>query len=118
MGGRDPTALRSCRICGCTDDRACVTNGTPCHWAQPGLCSACVPVARLQDAIRIANLLIPVNSAKTEWLGLPGVTEAIGTPRSLPRLTGGHAKNCAYHLDQYPQECTCGRSERRDEHGS
>lgn len=31
-----------CRCCGCTDDRACVTNGIACHWVEPDLCSACV----------------------------------------------------------------------------
>jgi hypothetical protein len=32
-----------CRVCGCTDDNACVTNGTPCSWvdAEHTLCSAC-----------------------------------------------------------------------------
>lgn len=27
-----------CRECGCTEDRACPGG---CHWAEPGLCSAC-----------------------------------------------------------------------------
>lgn len=30
---------RSCRICGCTDDRACQPFG--CYWVEPDLCSAC-----------------------------------------------------------------------------
>jgi hypothetical protein len=35
--------LRKCRVCGCTDNRACVDeNGVPCHWIEPDLCSACV----------------------------------------------------------------------------
>ena len=40
-------ALR-CGVCGCTDDRACVTEAGACHWALepaedfPGLCSACL----------------------------------------------------------------------------
>lgn len=36
---------RACRVCGCTDDHACVTAGTPCHWLSAGddLCSACAP---------------------------------------------------------------------------
>lgn len=33
--------IRSCRICGCRDERACVTNGVPCHWVGPDLCSSC-----------------------------------------------------------------------------
>lgn len=35
---------RKCVECGCTDDRACVTDGQPCSWARKGrrpLCSAC-----------------------------------------------------------------------------
>jgi hypothetical protein len=32
---------RTCRVCGCTDDRACVTDDGPCHWVAPDLCSAC-----------------------------------------------------------------------------
>lgn len=33
-----------CRICGCTDDdcSGCIERtGTPCHWVEPDLCSAC-----------------------------------------------------------------------------
>lgn len=29
---------RSCRVCGCTDDRACQP---PCSWVEPDLCSSC-----------------------------------------------------------------------------
>jgi hypothetical protein len=29
-----------CRVCGCTNDRACAGG---CHWAEPDLCSACEP---------------------------------------------------------------------------
>lgn len=32
----------ACRICGCTDDEACVDlDGQPCTWVDDGLCSAC-----------------------------------------------------------------------------
>lgn len=33
----------ACIDCGCTDSRACVTNGKPCAWVskKPPLCSAC-----------------------------------------------------------------------------
>lgn len=40
-----PSQLRGggiCRICGCTDDNACVVDGIACHWIEPDLCSACV----------------------------------------------------------------------------
>ncbi len=30
-----------CVECHCIDERACVTDGVPCHWAAPDLCSAC-----------------------------------------------------------------------------
>ena len=39
---RDDMDIRDverCRICGCTDDRACPGG---CSWAAPGLCSSCV----------------------------------------------------------------------------
>ncbi|MER8616022.1 hypothetical protein NKG99_04075 [Mesorhizobium sp. M1409] len=31
----------ACRECGCTQNNACVTNGVPCHWVEPDLCSVC-----------------------------------------------------------------------------
>ena len=34
---------RACRICGCTEDHACLTPDGPCYWIIDGnLCSACV----------------------------------------------------------------------------
>lgn len=33
--------LRACSVCGCTEDRACVTDGQVCGWAGPLLCTAC-----------------------------------------------------------------------------
>jgi hypothetical protein len=39
-------AKRSCRVCGCTEEdcSGCVERtGQPCWWAEPDLCSACVP---------------------------------------------------------------------------
>lgn len=41
-------AERSCRECGCTDDRACIFEGRPgvgtavCSWVEDDLCSACI----------------------------------------------------------------------------
>ena len=34
---------RTCKICGCTEDRACITSEGPCHWTAEDLCSACNP---------------------------------------------------------------------------
>ncbi len=34
--------IRKCRVCGCTDERACVIDdGIPCHWVADDLCSVC-----------------------------------------------------------------------------
>ncbi len=38
--------VRQCRECGCTDDdcSSCIQRtGTPCHWLERDLCSACAP---------------------------------------------------------------------------
>ena len=32
---------RACRVCGCTDDDACVTAAGACAWAEADLCTAC-----------------------------------------------------------------------------
>jgi hypothetical protein len=37
-------AVRRCRVCGCTEDDCsqCIEKtGTPCHWVEGDLCSAC-----------------------------------------------------------------------------
>ena len=43
---------RTCRVCGCTDNNACVTVDGPCHWYpdRGDLCSACAPACFLCDA--------------------------------------------------------------------
>jgi hypothetical protein len=33
--------MRTCRVCGCTDDNACVGLDGPCYWIEADLCSAC-----------------------------------------------------------------------------
>lgn len=45
-------ALRTCRVCGCTDDRACLP---PCSWVDETLCSACAKPAaeRVQIKVRV-----------------------------------------------------------------
>jgi len=35
------SAVRTCRVCGCTQARACVDERGPCWWAGPDLCSHC-----------------------------------------------------------------------------
>jgi hypothetical protein len=41
-----PAAVRTCRVCGCTDDNAClaldaVLDRVGCHWVEADLCSEC-----------------------------------------------------------------------------
>ena len=41
----NPVAVRTCRVCGCTDANCqqCIEKtGEPCHWVAEDLCSACV----------------------------------------------------------------------------
>ena len=35
--------MRRCKVCGCTDDNACIDKktGEPCHWVETDLCSNC-----------------------------------------------------------------------------
>ena len=35
-------AQRRCRVCGCTDDNACMPNS--CYWVEPDLCSECAKI--------------------------------------------------------------------------
>lgn len=44
--------MSTCRVCGCTDSRACVTADGPCYWVEPGLCSACVDLEEV-PAVRV-----------------------------------------------------------------
>jgi hypothetical protein len=36
--------IAKCRVCGCTEDHACLTEEGPCYWVEDDLCSACQPV--------------------------------------------------------------------------
>lgn len=42
--------LRTCRSCGCSESNACVTEGTPCHWIEEDLCSACMGALPISDS--------------------------------------------------------------------
>ena len=33
--------MKTCRVCGCTETRACIP---PCSWAEPDLCTSCQQV--------------------------------------------------------------------------
>jgi len=43
---------RQCRICGCTEDNACVTSDGPCHWVDVDLCSAGTELDMTQEDIQ------------------------------------------------------------------
>ena len=79
------TAVRTCRSCGCTDARACVTDRGPCWWV-PGagdLCSACDP---------LSNLLNPQAPARvTSTPTVPVRQPRAGKPRiDIARVLGCH----------------------------
>lgn len=63
----DPFADRACRVCGCTEDRACIKpDGEPCGWALTGvLCDApgcllveTLPGLELHDARIVAGVAL------------------------------------------------------------
>jgi hypothetical protein len=52
------SADRECRICGCTDEDCsdCITRtGRPCSWAEPDLCTACVPLRLTPDMVEVVE---------------------------------------------------------------
>lgn len=54
--------VRTCRVCGCTDRRACLDEGyRPCWWVEADLCSACV-----DDAVAIYSEA-EANAFIREW---------------------------------------------------
>lgn len=76
---------RTCRICGCTEGRACLTAAGPCHWIEPSLCSAagCAVHAR---AITEADAPLIVEMGKThrEVLLASGSYEDLAVQFSVP----------------------------------
>jgi hypothetical protein len=50
--------VQSCRVCGCTEDRACEGG---CYWIEPDLCSACAKADGVPDPLpewRVRQLLM------------------------------------------------------------
>jgi len=41
IAAAEADAEPSCRVCGCTEDNACVDDDGPCGWAEDDLCTAC-----------------------------------------------------------------------------
>ena len=69
--------LRKCRVCGCTEDdcECCITRtGSPCHWVEYDLCSACEtnpnhkenPMSKIGDKISEALQRFEEDHAKFE----------------------------------------------------
>jgi len=52
--------VRSCRVCGCTDNNCsqCIEKtGSPCHWVETDLCSACVEPKKSEEILQdLVNL--------------------------------------------------------------
>ena len=46
----DVEGQRRCRVCGCTEARACEVLGIPCCWVTEDLCSACATIEQLVNS--------------------------------------------------------------------
>lgn len=44
---------RTCRVCGCTQNNACLTPAGPCHWVERDLCSGCASPGLLAFALSL-----------------------------------------------------------------
>lgn len=52
---------RRCRICGCSENRACATSAGPCHWVEEDLCSGCTELDLTEADIKmISEVEIPI----------------------------------------------------------
>lgn len=66
--------VRTCRVCGCTDERACMTIEGPCYWVAEDLCSACafnLPRLAITDMDALRDML-PVSLELTggQWFAV------------------------------------------------
>lgn len=57
-----PAALGVCRVCGCTESRACVGEAGPCWWVEPTLCSECIAAAA-----HVANFVSPRGASGDDY---------------------------------------------------
>jgi hypothetical protein len=48
----EQSAVRSCRVCGCTDDRACEGG---CGWAEQDLCTACIDTTAAVETVPVVG---------------------------------------------------------------
>lgn len=75
--GQEP--VRKCRICGCTDDDCsqCIEKtGSPCHWIDVDLCSACE-----EEAMKESETIV---STEETMEGEPGEGTQLGSRRFYP----------------------------------
>lgn len=80
---RADAKVKSCRICGCTDHdcRQCIAKtGSPCHWVEEDLCSACVPESQKDYSLsKNNNMAIVTAGSKT-------LNKPVKNPASKPSL--------------------------------
>lgn len=77
-----------CKICGCTDDKPCITEEGPCSWVMKDLCSACVVIfPRGQHSMGKCELIVPKECRNCAYLQEVAVSEDI--------LKSGEAYTCS-----------------------
>lgn len=67
--------LRTCRACGCTDNNCqqCIDKtGSPCHWVEEDLCSACVEVPEIKVTDERAAATETSEDPATEVVNISG----------------------------------------------
>lgn len=67
--------LRTCRVCGCTDNNCqqCIDKiGSPCHWVEEDLCSACVEVPEIKVTDERAAATETSEDPATEVVNISG----------------------------------------------
>lgn len=66
--------MRTCIVCRCTDDMACINSDGACHWSRAigknaGVCSACpdpAPLTKLTPAQRVRRRVLTGHVATTD----------------------------------------------------
>ena len=88
-------AARKCLFCGCTDDdcsRCIEKTGTPCHWIEEDVCSACASEAAVSHLLRRM-----ITDPRLAWLIGPG-------SRSWALLTAAYAIDNDWDVDECRRE--------------
>lgn len=82
-----PVRPRTCRVCGCTDDRACMTGDGPCFWIgdRDDLCSACAPVSDHIVSMTIDWQSVPADNVATCRCGWAHREARVGGGSSIVR---------------------------------